>query len=151
MATEDTPEEDEQLAGPASARRVSAWNWRRMEQERFQGYILEALEALPATFRDKMENVEIVVEPWPNAQTLRQAGVSHPNGLLGFYHGVPQTRRTHQYGLVLPDKISLYLYPILLRCSSAQEVREMVRHVLYHELAHHFGIDDNRLHEIGAY
>ena len=151
MPTDELPAEDEQLAEPASTRRVSAWNWRRMEQARFQQYVSEALEALPATFRDKLENVEIVVEPWPDAQTLRKAGVSHPNGLLGFYHGIPQTRRTHQYGLVLPDKISLYVYPILLRCSSTEEVREMVRHVLYHEIAHHFGIDDDRLHEIGAY
>ena len=64
---------------------------------------------------------------------------------------MPQTRRTHHYGLVLPDKISLYFYPIVLRCVSEDEVRDLVQHVLYHEIAHHFGIDDDRLQELGAY
>lgn len=125
--------------------------FRRVGQARFQEFVIAALEALPADFRDKLKNVEIVVEDWPDPLTLRRAKVSHPTGLLGFYHGIPQTRRTHQYGLVLPDKISLYRYPIVLRCATPEEVREMVRRVLYHEIAHHFGIDDERLHEIGAY
>lgn len=125
--------------------------FRRLGRARFEQFVLEALEALPADFRDKLENVEIVVEDWPDPETLRRAKVGHPAGLLGFYHGVPQTRRTRHYTLVLPDKISLYRYPILLRCATQDEVREMVRHVLFHEIAHHFGIDDARLHEIGAY
>ncbi len=133
------------------ARRVAPWRVRQIELARFHHYVGEAFEALPTTFREKLDNVEIVVEAWPDAETLRKAQVNHPAGLLGFYHGVPKTRRTHQYGLVLPDKISLYFYPIILRCASDEEVREMVRHVLYHEIAHHFGIDDARLHEIGAY
>lgn len=128
-----------------------AWGFRRVAQACFQEYVVEALDAMPEAFREKLENVEIVVEDWPDARTLRRAKVSHPAGLLGFYHGIPQTRRTHQYGLVLPDKISLYRYPIVLRCATQEEVREMVRHVLYHEIAHHFGIDDDRLHKIGAY
>lgn len=124
---------------------------RRIGHARFQQYVGEALEALPATFREKLDNVEIIVDAWPDRETLRKARVSHPAGLLGFYHGVPQTRRTHQYGLVLPDKISLYYYPIVMRCASDEEVREMIRRVLYHEIAHHFGINDDRLREIGAY
>jgi predicted Zn-dependent protease with MMP-like domain len=78
-------------------------------------------------------------------------GVRHPASLLGFYHGVPQTKRTHNYGLVLPDKISIYQRPIEMRCRTPQDVRRMVHHVLRHEIAHHFGLDDARLHEIGAY
>jgi len=134
-----------------SARASSAGTMHRLGRARFQQFVVEAFEALPATFREKLENVEIVVEGWPDAETLRQAHVSQPIGLLGFYHGVPQTRRTHHYGLVLPDKISLYFYPIVLRCVNEDEVRDLVQHVLYHEIAHHFGIDDDRLQELGAY
>jgi predicted Zn-dependent protease with MMP-like domain len=75
----------------------------------------------------------------------------HRSQLLGFYHGVPQTQRTHRYGSVLPDKISIYRQPIMMRCRNWEEVRQTVARVLKHELGHHFGIDDDRLREIGAY
>ncbi len=122
-----------------------------MDRLVFERLVAEALEALPETFREQLDNVEIVVEDWPDAETLRIAGVRHRAGLLGFYHGVPRTERTHRYGLVLPDKISIYQRPIEMRCRSAVEIRETVRHVLHHEIAHHFGISDERLKEIGAY
>ena len=107
--------------------------------------------ALPRDFRDRMDNVEIVVQDWPNRETMRQAGVRHPSHLLGFYHGIPLTGRTHGYNLVLPDKISIYRRPILMRCRMPEQVRDLVQRVVHHEIAHHFGIDDERLHEIGAY
>ena len=113
--------------------------------------VANAIDALPTAFRDKLDNVEIVVEDWPNQKVLKRAGVRHPAGLLGFYQGVPQTRRTHSYGLVLPDKISLFQRPIELRCSTQNEIVQTIAHVLRHEIAHHFGIDDQRLRELGAY
>jgi predicted Zn-dependent protease with MMP-like domain len=70
---------------------------------------------------------------------------------MGFYHGIPQTKRTHDYGLVLPDKISIYQRPIEMRCHTVQQVRTTIRRILRHEVAHHFGLDDERLREIGAY
>jgi len=117
----------------------------------FERFVAEALETLPELFREKMDNVEVVVEDWPDRETMRRAGVRHPAQILGFYHGVPQTKRTHQYGLVLPDKISIYRQPILMCCRTLEEVRRTVHRVVRHELAHHFGIDDDRLREIGAY
>ncbi len=122
-----------------------------MPDDGFEQWVIEALEALPESFRARLENVDVVVEDWPDVATMQLAGVRHPAEVLGFYHGVPQTRRTHHYGLVLPDKISLYRRPIELRCRSAAETRALVAHVLRHELAHHFGIDDERLRDIGAY
>ena len=109
------------------------------------------MEALPPEFRDKLSNVEIVVEDWPNCAILKRAGASHPADLLGFYQGIPQTRRTRNYGLVLPDKISIFQRPIELRCRTPDEINQMILHVLRHEIAHHFGIDDQRLRELGAY
>ncbi len=117
----------------------------------FERLVAEAIDALPEFFQAKLDNVEIVVEDWPDPATMRRAGVQHPMQLLGFYHGVPQSRRTHHYGLVLPDKISIYRGPIERRCRTLTEVERTVRHVLRHELAHHFGISDDRLRELGAY
>jgi len=117
----------------------------------FESLVAEALDQLPAEFRERLDNVEVVVEPWPDADALHRAGVTHPTQLLGLYHGIPQTRRTHRYTFMLPDKISIYREPILLRCHTWDEVRQTVQHVVLHEIAHHFGISDARLREIGAY
>jgi predicted Zn-dependent protease with MMP-like domain len=122
-----------------------------MNRDIFERFVAEAIETLPEIFREKIDNVEVMVEDWPDRETMRQAGVHHPTQLLGFYHGVPQTKRTHYYGQVLPDKISIYRRPILMRCRTPEEVRSTIHRVVRHELAHHFGIDDDRLREIGAY
>jgi len=122
-----------------------------MDRHAFERLVAEALNDLPETFREKLDNVEVVVEDWPSRETARLAKVGHPAQLLGFYQGVPQTKRTHSYGLILPDKISIYQRPIEMRCRTLEEVRATVYHVLHHEIAHHFGINDERLREIGAY
>lgn len=122
-----------------------------MNSSDFERLVAEAIDALPAFIQVKLDNVEIVLEDWPDRETLRRAKVRHPSQLLGFYHGVPQTRRTRHYELVLPDKITVYRRPIEMQCRSAEEVRHTIYHVLLHEIAHHFGIDDDRLREIGAY
>jgi predicted Zn-dependent protease with MMP-like domain len=122
-----------------------------MDRGDFEGLVAEAIESLPEQFRERLENVEVVVEEWPDPQTLRQAQIRHPAGLLGFYHGVPQTERTTHYDMVLPDKITIYRQPIQRRCRSWHEVRELTYSVVRHEIAHHFGISDDRLLEIGAY
>jgi predicted Zn-dependent protease with MMP-like domain len=117
----------------------------------FENLVAEALDALPEELGRQMDNVEVVVQDWPNQETMRQAGVDRPSDLLGFYHGVPLTERGHNYYLVLPDKISIYRMPIMMRCRTPHQLREMVHQVVRHEVAHHFGIDDARLWEIGAY
>ena len=122
-----------------------------MDSDQFEGLVLEALESMPEMFHEALDNVEIVIEQWPAWNTMRLAGVRSKFELLGFYHGVPLTERTTNYSLVLPDKISIYQKPIEAQCSTPQEVRTLVHRVVLHELAHHFGIDDDRLHEIGAY
>lgn len=121
-----------------------------MDQD-FEGLVAQALDDLPEVFRERLENVEIVVEEWPDRQTLRVAGVNQPADLLGFYHGIPLTERSQGYNLVLPDRISIYRRPILMQCRTREEVRAMVQHVVRHEIAHYFGLDDDRLREIGAY
>jgi predicted Zn-dependent protease with MMP-like domain len=123
----------------------------RLEREAFELLVAEALEALPENFLKMLDNVVVLVESWPDYETRRQAGARSRYDLLGFYHGVPQTVRPHDYGNVTPDKISIYQHPIEAQCDTAAEVRELVGRVVRHEIAHHFGIDDNRLRKIGAY
>jgi predicted Zn-dependent protease with MMP-like domain len=123
----------------------------RMDREAFAESVREALETLPLQFREKLQNVEIVVEDWPDRETMRLAGVRNRAGLLGFYHGIPLPERTQGYNLVAPDKISIYRQPILLQGRGPRKVRETVLRVVRHEIAHYFGIDDERLREIGAY
>ena len=110
--------------------------------ERFEEYTHDALDSLPAALRGQMSNVEIVVEAEPPA--------GQP--LLGLYQGVPLTRRGSQYGGVLPDKITLFRGPLLrLYGHSSELLRREVRRVVLHEIAHHFGISDERLIEIDRY
>jgi predicted Zn-dependent protease with MMP-like domain len=116
----------------------------------FEGLVAEALDSLPADIRQMLDNVEVTVTAWPSADTLRSVGL-RPGGLLfGLYQGVPKTKRTSHYGLVLPDKITIYQGPIERVCRTPAAVRAQVRKTVLHELAHHFGLDDERLREIGA-
>ena len=107
-----------------------------------EGYAQDALDSLPSDMRARMSNVEIVVEDEP------------PPGqrLLGLYQGVPLTRRGSYYGGVLPDKITIYRGPLLrLYGHDAELLGREVRRVVLHEVAHHFGISDERLIEIDRY
>ena len=108
----------------------------------FEQLVELALDSLPAELRDQISNVELVVEDEP------------PPGrpLLGLYQGVPLTRRGSYYTGALPDKITIYRGPLeRLSGGDADELRRQVRHVVLHEVAHHFGISDRRLIEIDRY
>ena len=108
----------------------------------FEEYAQDAVDSLPPDLRAQMSNVDIVVETEP------------PSGqpLLGLYQGVPLTRRGSQYGGVLPDKITIYRGPLVrLYGHDPEKLRREVRRVVLHEIAHHFGISDERLIEIERY
>jgi predicted Zn-dependent protease with MMP-like domain len=106
--------------------------------ERFEQLVGEALDGLPPRLGRMMRNVAVTVEP--------DGG---PPGLLGLYQGVPLTRRTTHYSGVLPDRITIYRRAICAICSTDAEVVEQVRRTVVHEVGHHFGISDARLHELG--
>jgi predicted Zn-dependent protease with MMP-like domain len=117
----------------------------------FEKLVAEALDGLPAFIQEKMTNVEVLIEPWPTQQALIRAGVPRGHTLLGLYHGIPLTERTHNYAMVPPDTITLYQHPIERAAGPAENIPELVRHTVIHEVAHHFGISDDRLRELGAY
>ena len=119
-----------------------------MEREIFESLVAKAIEDLPKEFLEVLENVDIVVEDYPTPDELRKSAVGHDETLLGLYEGVPQTRRTSGYNMVLPDKITIFQKPIETRCSNDDQVYAEVKKTIKHEIAHHFGISDERLREI---
>ena len=110
-----------------------------MSRERFEELVSEALDEVPPEFARAMDNVVVLVEEFNDEAP----------DILGLYHGVALTERTSSYGGVLPDRISIYRQPILAMCEDEDEVVEEVLITVVHELGHHFGIDDARLHELG--
>jgi len=119
-----------------------------MQREKFEALVARAIDSLPPEFQRKLENVDIVVENWPTRGQLRQVKHSHPTQLLGLYQGVPQTRRGRGYGLVLPDKISIFQRPIEAQCRFDDEIETKIEEVVRHEIAHHFGLDEKTLRKI---
>lgn len=124
----------------------------RLKPEQFEALVVEALASVPVFFQEKLENIEILVAAWPNAMDLDRAGVTPGSLLLGLYHGIPLTERTHYYNLVPPDTITLFQGPIeRVSGDDFEKIRRQVRRTVIHEIAHHFGISDDRLRELGAY
>lgn len=121
-----------------------------VSREAFRDLVREAVELLPTELRREVKNVDLVIEDRPTQEDLEVAGLEPGHTLLGLYHGVPLPFRGHEsYNLVLPDKISIYQEPIESVCRNKDEIVEQVRITVLHELAHYFGIDDDRLHELG--
>jgi predicted Zn-dependent protease with MMP-like domain len=119
-----------------------------MERQEFETIVFRAIEALPAEFKSKLENVDILVEDWPSPQQIRQLRLRSKAQLLGLYEGVPHTRRDSGYNMVLPDKITIFQKPIEAQCRSIKEIESEIGRVVRHEIAHHFGIGDATLYKI---
>jgi predicted Zn-dependent protease with MMP-like domain len=107
-------------------------------RDRFEELVADALDAIPEGLGRLMDNVAVVVKDG-----------SPRSALLGRYDGIPLTARSHYDGMVLPDRITIFRLPILAMCTDEAEVVEQVRITVVHEVAHHFGIDDARLDELG--
>ena len=118
--------------------------------ERFEELVEEALAEIPTALWQAIDNVAVTVEEWP---VPRQQAVAGPGRLLlGLYEGVPLTVRSTAYGLIPPDKITIFRQPILQICGADEaHIRAQVRRTVLHEVAHHFGISDERLRQLGAY
>jgi predicted Zn-dependent protease with MMP-like domain len=127
------------------ARRKTGESWgpvlseRARRRQEFETLVAAALDELPEEFASRMDNVAVVVEDEPPA--------GQP--LLGLYHGISQPDRGQGYAGVLPDVITIYRGPIERRARNAEELARDVRKTVWHEIAHHFGVSDARLHELG--
>ena len=107
-------------------------------RERFEELVAEAIDGIPDELAARIDNV-----------VIRVAEDSRGGNLLGLYEGIPLTRREQYGALAMPDRITIYRRPICEMCESEDEVVETVRDTVIHEVAHHFGIDDDRLEELG--
>jgi len=116
-----------------------------MDRDRFSKLVSRALDNLPDEFLEIMDNVEVIVEDYPSKS---QCQGSKKTELLGLYEGVPLTERDTHYGLVLPDRITIFQKPIESICRTDAEIVDQVEKTVRHEIAHHFGMSDDELDEI---
>ncbi|MBL7126746.1 MAG: metallopeptidase family protein [Dehalococcoidales bacterium] len=119
-----------------------------MERERFEWLVAKAIADLPDEFRERMDNVDIVVQDEPTSGQIADAGLKRSETLLGLYEGVPLTRRSRSYGMVPPDKITIFQKPIEARYRGEAQIQREIQRVVKHETAHHFGISDARLNQL---
>lgn len=120
-----------------------------MDSEKFEWLVAKAIENLPKEFRERLENIDVVVADVPTTAQLRVLGERRGRTLLGLYEGVPLTRRSHGYGFVTPDKVTIFQRPIESICKNDAQIIAEVQRVVQHEIAHHFGISDDRLRQLG--
>ena len=118
-----------------------------MTKEKFEEIVNEGLKAIPKRFLEKLDNVDIVIEDEPTPYQLRKLRARRGFLIFGLYEGVPQTKRWH-YGQVLPDKITIFKKPIERIAHSEETIKEIVKNTVWHEIAHHFGMDEKRVREV---
>ncbi|MDD5634265.1 MAG: metallopeptidase family protein [Candidatus Omnitrophica bacterium] len=122
-----------------------------LSRDEFESLVTEALEDLPKVFKDSLDNVDVVIEDEPTQEAMKAVGVSGRKMVLGLYQGVPLVRRCHYYGMVLPDKITIFKKNVERMCRKREDIVVVVTHTVQHELAHYFGITDQRLRDLGIY
>ncbi|MDO8806562.1 MAG: metallopeptidase family protein [Elusimicrobiota bacterium] len=118
-----------------------------MTRQEFEKLTAKAIRGLPREFRDRLDNVIVTVRAEPERAQVRKFGA----GLLGLYEGVPLSERGSSYSGAMPDKITLFKNNIEAQCRDGGEVEANIRHTLMHEIAHHFGMDDDELIKKGLY
>jgi predicted Zn-dependent protease with MMP-like domain len=114
----------------------------KLTRKKFEKIVEEGLKAIPEKFLRKLSNVAIVVEDEPTLAQKKKLNI-HPNRtLFGLYEGVPQVSRGTHYNAVLPDKITIFKKPIEEEAADEEGVKEIVKNTVWHEIAHHFGMDE---------
>jgi predicted Zn-dependent protease with MMP-like domain len=120
-----------------------------MERIKFEAFVVEAVKSVPRFFKEKLENISIIVEDFPSLEI--QSQMRHgPYGLLGIYQGVPYRKRGFWYGNVMPDKIIIYQKPIENIAKTEEEIKDLVRKVVMHEIGHYYGLSDAELRKAGV-
>ena len=120
-----------------------------ISREQFERLVRQVLSQLPEEFKSQLNNVDVVVDAAASPTQLIGTGIEDAMELLGLYEGIPLTER-YGYDLVLPDKITIFQKPIESICETQEEITQEIETTITHEIAHHFGINDDRLEEIGT-
>lgn len=119
-----------------------------MTRERFKGLVEEALDEIPPRFRAEMKNVAVIVEDEPPQHILDEMEIDADDTLFGLYQGIPLPERRWDYGNALPDRISIYQFPIEAACADEDEIRDCVAETVIHEFGHYFGMSEEEIEEI---
>ena len=120
-----------------------------ISREQFQNLVLQALSDLPEDVRHSLQNVDVVVDDVASMNQIVGTGIENAMDLLGLYEGIPLTER-YGYDMVLPDKVTLFQKPIESICDTQEQMAEEISKTLIHEIAHHFGLDDDHLDRLGS-
>jgi len=115
-----------------------------MNREEFEEIVKEGIEAIPKKFLEKLNNVDICIEEEPTSEQLKKLRTKKGFLIFGLYEGIPQIKR-RGYGQVLPDKITIFKKPIERIAKSKEEIKRAVRNTVWHEIAHHFGMDEREV------
>src|ERR1700755_3505917 len=117
-----------------------------LSDSEFDRLISTAMDELPQEYIKGLDNVAIVYADWPDGHQAKKAGLREGNLLLGLYEGIPLTKRGAGYTFVLPDKITLFKHAILMVSRSPESLFEQIKRTLWHEIAHYYGLDHDRIH-----
>ena len=115
-----------------------------MTKREFEEVVSEGIKAIPQKFLEKLDNVDICIEEEPTSYQLRKLKTKKGSLVFGLYEGIPRTKRGH-YGQVLPDKITIFRRPIERIAHSENEIKKIVKNTVWHEIAHHFGLDEKQV------
>ena len=119
-----------------------------VSDETFSKLVGDVLDELPKKYTDNMNNVVIVYEDEPTPIQREKLKLHCNESLFGLYEGIPLTARGGGYNLVIPDKITIFKNPILMVSSDVESLKAQIKHTLWHEIAHHFGLNHDRIHEL---
>ncbi len=122
-----------------------------VDREAFETMVQSAVAELPAGFRERIVNLDVAVDDWAERDDYAHANTPHGSTLLGVYRGVPLPNRTRNYHLALPDQIVIFQQPLQRLARDEADLYARVRRTVRHEIAHYFGISDERLRDLGAY
>jgi predicted Zn-dependent protease with MMP-like domain len=117
-------------------------------REAFKRLVAEALDEIPRRFRAEMKNVAVIVEDEPPQDVLDEMEIGPDDSLFGLYHGTPLPQRSWDHGNNLPDRISIYQFPIEEACADEDEIRDCVAETVIHEFGHYFGMSEEEIEEI---
>lgn len=120
----------------------------QVSDEIFEKLLGEAMDSLPEKYIKNLNNVVITYEEKPSSEQKQELKLRGNQTLFGLYQGIPRTKRGIGYNMVLPDKITLFTEPLLRASTDMNDLKNQIRHTLWHEIAHHYGLDHERIHEL---
>lgn len=121
----------------------------KLSRRKFEVLVAGALDAIPTEIGAHMSNVDVVIEAWPSDEQYARLGLQPEEWLFGLYEGTPLLERGVSGDPLLPDKITIFQKPLEEACETEEQMAEEIRRTVVHEIAHHFGIDEDRLRELG--